>query len=625
MFKPRALLLVIVFAACQKSGGQQPGTDAGPDTGIGPGNDAGADATDDGAATDTGAAPVSVTLSETEFSFPTPDVSHTLTATVTGTATTTVTWASSDTYIATVSAAGVVTSVSGGQATITATSTADPTKSAACTVTIAEPDRARAASYVDARTITSGPIKIIMAGDSLTRTYAANTADQTGWGQVLGQFLTSDATVDNTLANGGRSSRSFYNEVGRWDQVKARLTTAQAAGTPAFVFIMFAHNDQKKVTDTDGPLYLTFASNNQNGTVAGTYYDYLERYIVETRDLGGIPVIFTPFVREYLQGAPATVTLDGQHDITAPYAGETAARGDYPAAARAIAAKHDVPLVDITAWSKTMVEAHAASNTLSYVYISGDQTHVRNLGALLMAEEAVRALNAQGILTNYAKPATARLMLDTSTLSFGGIFSGNTLDKSFRVSAFKDVSGTITITAPANYTVSTNGTDYAPSATIVADPSYVGSVVSVRFTPTDSIAYNGDLTVGHTTLTPDYGNTVANANAGTISLTGNGKVVIAGMPATVTWPMFSATNIALDATTDGAVSATSAALNGLVPRNVNFGAARFDTPDSAWPAESARNASRYVEFTIPVTSGSLAVDTISVGAGTGGGSNMRWD
>ena len=68
----------------------------------------------------------------------------------------------------------------------------------------------------------SGPIQIITAGDSLTRTYAANSADQTGWGQVLGQFLTSDATVDNSLSNGGRSSRSFYNEVGRWDQVKQR-------------------------------------------------------------------------------------------------------------------------------------------------------------------------------------------------------------------------------------------------------------------------------------------------------------------------------------------------------------------------------------------------------------------
>ena len=65
------------------------------------------------------------------------------------------------------------------------------------------------------------PVRIIMAGDSLTRTYAANAADQAGWGQVLAQFLTSDATVDNTLSNGGRSSRSFYNELGRWDQVKA--------------------------------------------------------------------------------------------------------------------------------------------------------------------------------------------------------------------------------------------------------------------------------------------------------------------------------------------------------------------------------------------------------------------
>ena len=198
-----------------------------------------------------------------------------------------------------------MTSVSGGEATITATSMADPTKTAACTVTVAEPNRAKAATYVDAKTITSGPIRIITAGDSLTRTYAANSADQAGWGQVLGQFLTSDATVDNTLSNGGRSSRSFYNELGRWDQVKLRLMAAKTAGVPAFVFIMFGHNDQKKVTDTDGPDYLTFAGHNQNGTVAGTYYDYLERYIVETRELGGIPILFTPFVREYLAGTPA--------------------------------------------------------------------------------------------------------------------------------------------------------------------------------------------------------------------------------------------------------------------------------------------------------------------------------
>jgi lysophospholipase L1-like esterase len=622
-------LSLLLSAACGKSASPQSGSDAGPDSDPGTGVDAGTGsdaAGDDGAAPDTGGGPVAVTLGETEFTFPTPDVAHTLTASVTGTATTTVTWASSNTYIATVSAAGVVTSVSGGQATITATSTADTTKTATCAVTVAEPNRARAASYVDAKSITSGPIKIIMAGDSLTRTYAANTADQTGWGQVMAQFLTTDATVDNTLSNGGRSSRSFYNEVGRWDQVKARLMTAKTAGTPAFVFIMFGHNDQKKTTDTDGPLYLTFASNNQNGTVAGTYYDYLERYIVETRDLGGIPILFTPFVREYLAGTPPTVTIEGQHDITAPYTGETAARGDYPAAARAIAAKHDVPIVDITAWSKTMVDAHAATSTLPYVYIADDQTHIRQLGALLIAQEAVRALNAQGILTAYAKPAVApRVMMDANAIAFGGIYAGNSLDKSFKISAFKDVTGTITITAPANYAVSTNGTDFGPTAAITCDSSFVGGVVSVRFAPTDSVTYNAALTVAHSSLTPDYGNTVANATAGTVSLTGNGKVAIAGTPATATWPMFSGTAISLTATADGAITPTTATLTGLVNKNVAFSAARFDTPDGTWPAESARNPDRYVQFTIPVTTGSFTLDTVSVGGGTGGGSNTRWD
>ncbi len=491
---------LLVAVGCQSSPQPRSGIDLGPDASadVSAASDGGPDASagDPGdAAADAPIGPVGVTVSESTYTFDTPDLSHSLVATVTGSPTITVTWSTSNSYIATVSAAGIITSVSGGDAIITATSTADPTKSASCTVTVAEPQRPRATSYVDAKSITSGPVTIIMAGDSLMRTYAANTADQAGWGQVLNQFFTSDVTVDNTLSNGGRSSRSFYNEVGRWDLVKTRLMAAQAAGTPAFVFIMFAHNDQKKTTDTDGPLYLTFASNNQNGTVAGTYSDYLERYIVETRALGGIPVLFTPFVREYLQGAPAAVTPEGQHDITAIYAGETTARGDYPAAARAIAAKHDVPLVDITAWSKTMVEAHAATATLPYVYISGDQTHVRNLGALLMAEEAVRALNAQGILASYAKAPAPRLMLDSSSLAFGGIFAGNTLDKSFIVSAFKDATGTITVTPPASYTVSTDGTTFGPTATITADASFVGTVVSVRFSPTDSVGYNGDLTV----------------------------------------------------------------------------------------------------------------------------------
>jgi lysophospholipase L1-like esterase len=624
-------LLVLWVAGCGSSNPSGPAPAPNADGGGGPEVDAatevdGATEPDAGAELDAAAdgTTVSVTLSESAFVLDTPDLSHTLTATVTGSDNPAVAWTSSDTYIATVSAAGLVTSVSGGEATITATSQADPTRSASCTVTIPEPARSRATSTTDPRSITSGPIRIIMCGDSLMRTYVPNAADQTGWGQVLGQFLTSDATVDNTYPNGGRSSRSFYNEVGRWNVVKSLLATMQASGTPTFVFIQFGHNDEKKLTDTNGADYLTFASQNQNGTVAGTYYDYLERYIVETRELGGIPVLLTPFVREYLSGSPATVTAQGQHDITVPYAAETTARGDYPAAMRAVAAKHDVPLVDITAWSKTMVEARSAEGTLGYVYISSDQTHVRNLGALLIAQEAIRALNEQGILTSYTRQVSPRLMLDAGSLGFGGLYVGNTLEKFFTITPFGGVSGTITITAPTGYTVSTDGTTYGASATLACDAAYPGSKVSVLFAPTDAITYNADLTVQHTSLVFDYGNTVANAVPGTISLTGNGKVALAGTPATATWPMFSGTAIDLTATTDG-ISATSATLAGLVNKNVANGAARFDTPDGVWPAEGSRNEARYVEFTIPVTSGTFTLDSVSVDGGTGGGSNMRWD
>ena len=116
-----------------------------------------------------------------------------------------------------------------------------------------------------------------------------------------------------------------------------------------------------------------------------------------------------------------------------------------------------------------------------------------------------------------------------------------------------------------------------------------------------------------------------NVKPGAIALTGNGKVAISGTPATATWPMFSGTTIVLGATTEGAIGATAATLSGLVNKNVNYASARFDTPDGVWPAEGARNASRYVEFTVPVTTGTFTLDPSPSVAAPGGGSNTRWD
>jgi len=81
----------------------------------------------------------------------------------------------------------------------------------------------------------------------------------------------------------------------------------------------------------------------------------------------------------------------------------------------------------------------------------------------------------------------------------------------------------------------------------------------------------------------------------------------------------------LGALTSGAITAAPATLSGLVNKSVANGAARFDTPTGVWPAEGSRNATRYIEFTLPIASGTFTLDTVSVDGGTGGGSNIRWD
>jgi len=122
-----------------------------------------------------------------------------------------------------------------------------------------------------------------------------------------------------------------------------------------------------------------------------------------------------------------------------------------------------------------MVGERAAANTLDYVYIATDQTHVRELGALLMAREAVRQLNEQGILTAYSRSVGPHLMLDASNIAFGGLYVGNTSSKSFRITPFGDVTGTIDIGAAPGYDLSLDGVEFA-SATPSSSPVKVWTV-----------------------------------------------------------------------------------------------------------------------------------------------------
>ena len=97
-----------------------------------------------------------------------------------------------------------------------------------------------------------------------------------GWGMALQCFFDDNILVDNHAVN-GRSSLSFMNE-GRWDKVLEKMRPGD------YVIIQFGHNDEKPKADRH--------------TDPGSTFDYnLAKYVRETREHGGIPVLMNCVVR----------------------------------------------------------------------------------------------------------------------------------------------------------------------------------------------------------------------------------------------------------------------------------------------------------------------------------------
>ena len=106
-----------------------------------------------------------------------------------------------------------------------------------------------------------------------------------GWGMMLQNCFDADyIVVDNHAAN-GRSSKSFLDE-GRWDKVLSKIRPGD------YVIIQFGHNDEK-------------AQPERHTDPGSTFDDNLARYVRETREHGGIPVLMNPVVRRnFLVKAP---------------------------------------------------------------------------------------------------------------------------------------------------------------------------------------------------------------------------------------------------------------------------------------------------------------------------------
>ena len=192
--------------------------------------------------------------------------------------------------------------------------------------------------------------RILLIGDS---TVCDQPADPySGWGQQLPQFLRKGVSVAN-YADSGESTVTYLGNPRLWGTVQPLIRPGD------LVLIQLAHND--KTTDE------------------ATYSANLETLVTGVRDKGGRPVLVTPIVRRWFN---ADGTLNNNTALLVNGLGV-----DHPAVIRSVAAAEHVPLIDLTAKTKALVESLGVEGSKAiYLYNEKkDNTHTSVHGATVYA------------------------------------------------------------------------------------------------------------------------------------------------------------------------------------------------------------------------------------------------
>lgn len=246
-----------------------------------------------------------------------------------------------------------------------------------------------AAAQVPADSVT-----VFMIGDSTMANKPLDKENQErGWGQMLPIYFEGPIKVDNHAVN-GRSSKSFIDE-GRWEKVREQIRPGD------YVIIQFGHNDEK-------------AKSPDRYTVPGSTFDAnLKKFVSETREKGGTPILMNSIVRRNFpaNGIAVAQTDDRQKTWKKglenyPAEGDTLVdtHGDYRIAPRNVAEEMGVAFVDMNALTHELVQGLGkdASKSL-YMWMpvgvyefapNGriDNTHLNVFGGIVVSRLAVNAL-----------------------------------------------------------------------------------------------------------------------------------------------------------------------------------------------------------------------------------------
>ncbi|MER6628439.1 GDSL-type esterase/lipase family protein [Streptomyces sp. NPDC000987] len=192
--------------------------------------------------------------------------------------------------------------------------------------------------------------QILLVGDSTVCDQPGEPCS--GWGQQLPRYLRRGLSVAN-YADSGESTVSYLGNPQLWGTVQPLIRPGD------LVLIQLAHND--KTTDE------------------ATYRANLETLVAGVREKGGEPVLVTPIVRRWFN---SDGTLNNNTALLVNGLGV-----DHPAVIRSVAAAEGVPLVDLTARTKALVESLGVEGSKAiYLYNEKkDNTHTSVHGATVYA------------------------------------------------------------------------------------------------------------------------------------------------------------------------------------------------------------------------------------------------
>lgn len=227
-------------------------------------------------------------------------------------------------------------------------------------------------------------IKVYLIGDSTMCLYEANRFPITGWGMPFANYFNPEVTIDNR-AKGGRSTRTFLSE-NRWQPIADSLQEGD------YVLMQFGHNDEAKE-----PKYA------DRYTPVPDYKKNLVKFITETRNKKGIPVLITPVSRRQ---------FDQAGNIKETHI-------EYSKAVYEIGEELKVPVIDLDKKSRELLQSYGPENAKllfmdfpagvepNYPEGQHDNTHFTDYGARKLAEIVLAEIKRLHLgLANYIVVAT---------------------------------------------------------------------------------------------------------------------------------------------------------------------------------------------------------------------------